>query len=253
MKAEESPQKTKELRMDLILLFDTFGYLPVKYIQKSLNKQKILRKLGRNDYLTLWTIQPIERYKQLEKDRIIFGRIDLSDWYKDDNVKFRQTYDWLVSQMEKRISPKPFEDALPIWAWYQYLNANRKRPDLRNSNLLPRGQKGVRIEFRKKKSEVLLSDFELWHSPLNYFYIADNEKEDKEFNALLNACGVKFIDKEKYPPYIRKKVEDSWVKIFDMDYCPKYSASPFDKKSIQATFWNLSVDEIIKVDKFVAR
>ncbi len=49
------------------------------------------------------------------------------------------------------------------------------------------------------------------------------------------------------------EIKASWVKIFDMDYCPKYSASPFDKKSIQATWGSLSVDEFIKVDEFVAK
>ncbi len=225
----------------------------MKYIQKSLNKQKILRKTGHNDYLTLWTIQPIEWYEQLQKDRIIFGKTDLSDWYKDDDVEFRQAYDWIVTQMEKQISPKPFENALPVWAWYHYLNTNKKRPDLRSSGFLPKGQKGIRIEFRKKESEVLFSDFDLWHCALNYVYIADNEKEDAEFDALLNKFGVKFTERENFPTEIHKMIIKSWEKILDMNYCSEYSASPFDKKSIQATFWSLSVDEIIKVDEFVAR
>ncbi len=155
--------------------------------------------------------------------------------------------------MEQRISPKPFDDALPIWAWYHYYNSRKKKTDLRNSGLLQKGQKGVRIELKKRKSEVLLSDFDLWHIPLMYCYIPDDDSDDKAFDNLLDAYGVDFIDKEKYPKEIQQKVIDSWQKIFDMDYCPDYSAKPFEQKSIQATFWSLAVDEIEQVDEFIAR
>lgn len=207
----------------------------------------------KSDYLTLWTVQPIKWYEKLLQERVIFGRKDLSDWYKDDDVGFIKAYDWLVVQMEKRISPKPFENALPIWAWYHYLNVDKKRPDLRSSGFLPKGQKGVRIEFRKKESEILLSDFDLWHCVLNYFFITDNEKEDAEFDALLNKFGLKFTERENVPVQIHEIIIKSWEKILDMNYSSEYSVSPFDKKSIQATFWSLSVNEIIKVDTFTAR
>ncbi len=207
----------------------------------------------KSDYLTLWTVQPIEWYEKLLRESVIFGRKDLSDWYKDDDVEFRQAYDWLVVQMEKRISPKPFENALPVWAWCHYLNADKKRPDLRGSGFLLKGQKGVRIEFRKKRSEVLLSDFDLWHCVLNYFYIADNEKEDAEFDTLLNKLGLKFTERENAPTEIHEMITKSWEKVLDMNYSSEYSVSSFEKKSIQATFWSLSVGEIVKVDKFTAR
>lgn len=38
-----------------------------------------------------------------------------------------------------------------------------------------------------------------------------------------------------------------------MDYAPEHTASPFEKKSIQATFWSLSADEIVNVEEFTVR
>ncbi|PIE99496.1 MAG: hypothetical protein CR965_02230 [Paludibacter sp.] len=58
---------------------------------KELKKQKNDTKTDSD--LTLWTIQPIEWYENLLKDGIIYGTKELSDWYKDDDVEFRQAYD----------------------------------------------------------------------------------------------------------------------------------------------------------------
>lgn len=206
-----------------------------------------------NPNITLWTIQPIEWYKRLLTDGIIYGDAKLSDWYTERELGFRFAYDWLMGEMEKRISPRPFADAVPVWAWYHYLNSKKKRPDLRCAGHLTKGEKGVRIEFIKPENQILLSDFDLWHLGLNYCYIAETEEKNDVFDELLKSHSVKFIDRGKYPPIAQKMVVDSWQKVLDMDYHSEYSASPFEKKSIQATFWSLSVDEIVKVDKFVAR
>ncbi len=206
-----------------------------------------------DDFVTLWTIQPIEWYESLLKNKHIFAKPTLSDQYMDNDPTFRQAYDWLIIQMEKRIKAKPCKNILPIWAWYQHSNSDKKRPDLRYSGLLPKGTKGVRIKLKKKKSEVLFSDFDLWHSVLNYWYIADDEQDHNDFFSLLNSCGLAFTERDRYPSHIQKQVEESWQKIFDMDYCQEYSAKSFKNKSIQATFWDLFLDEVVSVDKFIAR
>lgn len=124
---------------------------------------------------------------------------------------------------------------------------------MRASGFLPKGTKGVRIEFEKPESEVLLSDFDLWHCVLNYWYIADNKKQRSIFINLLKTENIQFIDKEKYTPELREMVENSWSKIFDMNYDSEYTTVEFRKKQIQATFWNLKSTEITKVDFFNTR
>ena len=99
----------------------------------------------------------------------------------------------------------------------------------------------------------MLSDFNLWHFPLNNWNIADNEVKDLEFDKLLEKHNVKFIEKEKYPLEVQKIIENSWDKIFDMNYeCEYVTEKKYDKK-IQATFWKLSKTEIKKVDFFTAK
>ena len=155
--------------------------------------------------------------------------------------------------MEIRIGKRPNEDTFPIWAWYQYKNKDSRRPDLRTTGFLPKGTKGVRIEFEKPENEILLSDFNLWHFPLNYWNIADNEEKDLEFEKLLEKHNVKFIEIEKYPLEAKKIIVNSWNKIFDMNYECEYVTEKINEKKIQATFWKLNKTEIKKVDFFTAK
>jgi hypothetical protein len=41
--------------------------------------------------------------------------------------------------------------------------------------------------------------------------------------------------------------------IFDMNFDLEYYTLPFEEKKIQATFWRLKLDDIIKADKFIAK
>lgn len=198
--------------------------------------------------MKLWTIQPISWYEKLQVEGVIYGDTSLANI--DKNMLF--AYNWITNQMEQRISSKPFGNCTPIWAWYQYRNQIKNKPDLRCSHL-PKGTKGVRIEFEKQENEVLLSDYDLWHYPLNYWCIHDNEKEDNAFDELLKNENINFIDREKYTPILKSKVENSWHKVFDMNYHNNYSANKKENKSIQATFWKLSLDDVVKVDFFTSR
>lgn len=197
--------------------------------------------------MKLWTIQPISVYNELIRQGKIFMHID----FVDEN--FKEAYQWMIGQMNIKISPAPSNKYSPIWAWNQYNGENAKKPDLRSSGYLPKGTKGVRIEFHKPDKEVLLSDYNLWHYVLNYWCIHDNEDQDKLFDHLLKSYRVEFGDKEKYPDNIRSIIEKSWLKIFDMQYDSDYSTNKFENKAIQATLWSLKSSEISKVDFFKAR
>ena len=197
--------------------------------------------------MKLWTIQPIEWYEKLQKEGILHG----TETYIEPS--FLQPYHWLMNKMDEKIGKRPFPECYPIWAWFQYYDSKRRKPDLRSCAHLPKGTKGVRLEIHKEENEVLLSDFNLWCHPLNYWKIDDNEQETEEFDRLLELNKIKFIDKENYTNEIKQIIEKSWDKLLDMNYSPEYSAHPFEEKSIQATFWSLSTDEIVKVEKFTAR
>ena len=156
-------------------------------------------------------------------------------------------------QMISRIGPPKQDLQFPIWAWYQATNAPRKRPDLRESGYFPPGTTGYRIEIEKASKEVLLSDFELWHSPLSHrYFIGASQTEAEEFNAhLREVYGTHAF--EQLPPDIQQKIERSWEKIFDLGFDVAYFARPLQEKQIQATFWELNMYEVVEVDQFRAR
>jgi len=168
-------------------------------------------------------------------------------------------YDWLATRMEAMIGGRPPRSALPLWAWWQHDDAARPRPDLRSSGHLPRGTKGVRIEFEIDDSMVVLSDFEMWHFVLNGWYISDSKKDDDAFDASIAKkwrCGGCW-NQSSLPPRHRRRIEASWEKIFDIDrvWADKdwHSSSGKDKRDIQATLWSIDVGMVRRVDEFTAR
>lgn len=200
--------------------------------------------------MRLWTIQPLKWYEQLLEK----GSISGDKTFVQPN--FLQSYYWLMEKMDERIGTRPFSDCFPVWAWYQYENAQKRKPDLRYTSLLAKGTKGVRIEIRKNEEDVLLSDFDLWHHAINKWYLGKNKVESVAFeNELkhLNAQGFDTFNFNTLPADIQYKIIKSWDVIFNLEFNDPYYTHPKDKKSIQATFWTLSVKEISKVEMFVAK
>lgn len=208
-------------------------------------------KQNRKSKMTLWITQNIEWYNELLKK----GTINGERKYINKNWEFSlYGYHWLMGKMDERIGKRPFAECYPVWAWYQYDTSTKRKPDLRSRGFLPKGKKGVRLEIAKKESDVLLSDFHLWSFPFSYrSYIGKNEEESVAFDKQLEEKG---LDRERFgklPKNIRKEIIKSWDKVLDLDFDDPYHAYPKEKKTIQATFWTLSVDEIVKVDYFIAR
>jgi len=166
-------------------------------------------------------------------------------------------YDWLADRMEAMVRHRPHPLALPLWAWRQYDGAVHARPDLRSSGHLPRGAKGVRIEFEIDDDAVVLSDFEMWHFVLNGQYIADDKVDSDAFDASLakkwRSLGCWNQD---LPQRHRRRIEASWEKIFDLDRAwdeDWWGCIGRDERHVQATFWAIDIGMVRKVDKFVSR
>jgi hypothetical protein len=159
-----------------------------------------------------------------------------------------------MDKMDEKIGKRPFPECYPVWAWYQYNDIKRQKPDLRCSGFLPKGARGVRVEITKSEKDVLLSDFMLWSFPFSYHsFIGQNEQASVEFDKMLERNGLDKIEFEKLPKDIQTKIIRSWDRVLDLDFDDPYHTTPRETKTIQASFWSLSVDEIIKVDEFVAR
>lgn len=198
--------------------------------------------------LQLWTIQEESKIHELSSS----GRIICTK--NDHSKEWENEYQWMANQMEKRIGKPDVKNQYPIWAWYQYKDKENKRADLRKSGHLPKGTKGIRIEFKKDINEVLLSDFVLWHYPLSYkTFIASDEKELIKFEGKLKQLELDKVNFSELPTEIRNEIIGSWDKIFDLKFEEKYYTNKIDKKMIQACCWEIREEEIVKIDKFIAR
>ena len=111
------------------------------------------------------------------------------------------------------------------------------------------------IEFTKKQTEVLLSDFDTWHYVLNYWHFPYSLKEEKEFDKKLKNAGLDYYSFQLplRNMEFHKRIEKSWENIFDLHWYNKRYNYPFKNKSIQATFWELSLDEVKSMKYFRSR
>lgn len=175
--------------------------------------------------MRLWTIQKEDVYTKLLNDKTHTCDIYESELAKRESFKI--AYDWIKREMSKMLNDET--DLYPIWAWYKYNNKN-KQPDLRMSGYAAKGTKCVCLEIEIPDNKVLLSDFELWHYVLNNWYINNDEEDDKWFDNLPKE--LELNEKEK-----------SWMRIFNT------TNSDF----IQATFFELKIDNVKKVKHFVSR
>ena len=128
--------------------------------------------------MKFYTIQTMEFWENNKNNKY------LENDYKYVTKEWVTQYKWMYKQMCERIEEV---DSSMIWVW-------TTRPDLRRSGYSDRGNECVLLELELDESQVLLSDFDMWHLPLNNITVDMYDNED--------------IDKEK-----------SWERIFDFDLC----------------------------------
>jgi hypothetical protein len=198
--------------------------------------------------MILWTIQTEEAWKELNKSGYITGVIDRVE------QSWISSYRWMMDQMKERLGNPSCDKSFPIWAWYQWENSKRNKPDLRCAGHLPKNEHGVRIEFYCHQNEALLSDFELWHYVLNYWYLPESIADGEKFEAELESSGLSFFKAKPLPDSrYHQNIVRSWNKIFDLDWGEQDLASPRNQKSIQATIWQLKLDQVRSYKHFKSR
>lgn len=199
--------------------------------------------------MILWTIQTEQAWREFKTSGVLRST---SDRIMEES--FASPYEWIVRQMKERIGPPPIPQAYPVWAWLQWENARRAKPDLRAAGHLRKGERGVRIEFECLDSAVLLSDFELWHYVLNYWYLPKSKAEGDKFEAQLGKQGLSFFKTKPLPNRkYHEKIVASWDKIFDLDWTEDELASPKSEKSIQATIWEVTAEQVNGYKHFESR
>lgn len=185
--------------------------------------------------MRLWTIQQIGAWERAQEKGVL--RADGRRVFRE----FRQPYQWLIGQMQTRLPD--YRGDYPIWAWFQY------KPDLRRQAHLPPGSQGVRIEFVAPTEDILISDFSAWDDVLSGCYCSINEEDQRAFDKELKAVR----DNPDLLAALWPKIEQSWQRIFDIEFLYADKDWRGEEPILQATLGKISLDQVLKVDHFVAR
>lgn len=188
--------------------------------------------------MRVWTVQPVELYDKLKEVAVLHADFAKSEYADAD--EFRRAYDWLADQMRNRVGSPPPGVTYPFWAWHT-LEWKHKKLDLRTMAFRYYSDPSVCMELEIPDDQVLLSDVDAWNLVLNDAYIGDatNQDElDEEWD------WIESLPDEEATALKRQ----SWDKALDV--------SPFDDgwtvrgSFIQATFWELRLDDVRGVRYF---
>lgn len=193
--------------------------------------------------MRLWTIQTTEFYDTLQKNGVVY--CDRESWFCQE---YRGMYDWMADEMRKRIGNPPNPEVrYPLWAWYQYTSRKRPKPPVSPNMLASDQEEGVMLEIEIPDDEVLLSDFGLWHVPLNGHPISDDKNLMHRFDAFRekHGCSCGFED---YPGELQHDIMVTWSVIFDLrTRLRRWVAKAMWNRSIQACFWELKLEQVKEV------
>lgn len=205
--------------------------------------------------MILWTIQHYLTYEHFQKSGILRANEDFL--FCGDELRY--AYDWMREKMIFAGLTPPQAMRYPMWAWYQW-EGQRKRRDMRESGHAKRGEKIVQLTIEVEDQSVLLSDFDLFHHPLNGWYLPLDEKDDLEFEKLYESFGYSFQDlsnpdiQTNDMKQLRNKIVLSWDRVFFREREDNgWLYRKNENRSIQATFWELRLEQVVKAEVFIAK
>jgi hypothetical protein len=189
--------------------------------------------------MRIWSIQPEALYEKLKLEKVLHCDPAQSELITE--CGFGPAYDWLAQQMSKRVAPPPEGVLYPFWAWHT-IEWKHQKPDLRRTEFRAYSGNQVCLELDIPDDIVLLSNEDSWHIVLNDAYYGDcsNEQEMETEDAWFDSL----------PPDEQAVVKmKSWEKIFNVS--PPYeSAWECRGKYVQATFWELQLEQVVAVRQF---
>lgn len=127
--------------------------------------------------MRLWTIQHYSAYERLQQT----GVLHADEGYLFCSDDFRYSYDWISRKMITAGLVPPKGVRYPIWAWYQW-EGKRKHRDMRECGHAKRGEAIAQLTVEIADQDVLLSDFDLYHYPLNNWYLPIDEEDGLDLN-----------------------------------------------------------------------
>lgn len=203
--------------------------------------------------ITLFTNIPKQYFDMLNNDGIIVCDITKSCMYNEDK-QFSFAYDWLKSEFIKRKHAIELYNTkyFPIWTFYKYYGKNS------NEHFEKYDDTVAQLTLQYDESDVLLSDFDLWHSCLNECKISLSENEDNEFDAFIKKHNVDrrgllyddYVNGNKYAAEARDIMLKSWNKIFDLYDENEYICYKNEEKRIQGNVKCITKKDVVDIKYF---
>lgn len=184
-----------------------------------------------------WLIAQIALWERLQREKALL--------YDPERVPagLHPFYEWMRQQMAKRL-PR-YQGQYPWWAWVRW-TSQKPMPDLRSWSCelyyVPPEEPMVRLELELREQEVLCSDFGSWCLVLFNEYVAQQQRELEQWEAL--------------PPLqrTRERLEQSWGAIFDLDQTHwNVERRRYNPVRIQGVFEHLRLQDVRKVTHFHCR
>ena len=101
---------------------------------------------------------------------------------------------------------------------------------------------------------MLLSDFDLWHYVLNYWYLPRTVRDRHQFDRSLKAAGQCYYRMRPLPDKTwHNLIERSWDRIFDLSWVNMAFTKKQTEKSIQGVVWEIRLDDIRSIQSFISR
>lgn len=206
--------------------------------------------------MTVWHICNLDVFEIFEKQRFLnCGTLNNKLFHDPDGGScqtIKDCYDYMSYRLLKKCPEKPAHALdYPVWVWYKYAcDSNKRMPPLKSEDN-PDINDQVRITLDIPDNLVLLSDYNLWHIPLNNGFIC-NSKEDDEY--LTNNVYQNILE-NRYPMTLERFRELNWELLFQLDrfLCPYWHGRLVNEpdcygRSIQGVTWVLYWKYVRKVD-----
>ncbi len=170
----------------------------------------------------------------IDKDGTCFSKKEfIKKKYEESSNIFITAYSWFSREASKLVE-KPEDAEFPYWVFKDLSNLER----FPNTSIL---------ELEVPVDEVVLFDMYDWNKVLSLEYIAKDDGDDKEFKNLLKQYGIKHdsdIMLTNFYPQLKKKITDSWSKLFEHHNKIK-SGDYIGVKVVQAALWQIKKEWII--------
>ena len=204
--------------------------------------------------MKLYSVQPLAVYDLLCREGLFHSRPqdypDSALNLFNDDFKFAVAYQWLIERMIEIGLARPHPEVFPVWAYLYWINRAKPKPDLRYTALKRWGKSGrqVLLTMIIPDDRVLLSDYDQWFSCLCYGP-AGSVRDMEAFWRRSEKLGPRPYD-QPYPEPFHQELLDTWRLVLNLAAARKKNRISTANQCIQATFWELTADQVIEAVAF---